>query len=133
MRIWLDKINVPKKNRPEGWRRPFSRHVKCKLTKLVYGVDPRDTYDLDFAWRLWLYEHLKMYLKEASPVIDLTEKRFEWEGKKYSQEELIGMMLERLEFALNPRNRYDDLDAKEYEYVHQIEQIWAVVCPAMWW
>lgn len=133
MRIWLDKIHVPKKNRPEGWKRPLGRHVKCKIAKLIYGVDPRDTYDLDFTWRLWLYEHLKMFLKQADPVIDMSEKNIEWDGGKYSLLEMIHMMLDRLEFALDPRNQYDDLDEKEHKYVNQIEQIWATVCPAMWW
>lgn len=133
MRIWLNKIHVPKGHRPEGWKKPLSRHIKCKMTKMIYGVDPRETYDLDYTWRLWLYEHLKMFKKQASPVIDMTDRRFDWDGENWSQEELIDMMIDRLEFALDPKSGYDDMDDKDWHYVHQIEEIWAVVCPAMWW
>ena len=133
MRIWLNKIHVPKKHRPEGWTKPLGRHLKCRLTKAIYGVDPRETYNLDETWRMWMYEHLKMYLKKADPVIDLTEKCFEWNGEKYSQRELIQMMIDRLEYALNPKLGYNDYDSKDWSYVHQAEEIWAVLCPAMWW
>ena len=133
MRIWLRKIGVKREERPENWKKPLKRHIKCKIKKAIYGVDPRDTYDLDYAWQLWLYEHLKMFQKQAYPVVDLSEKRFEWKGEKYSQEELITMMINRLEFALNPRNKYDDLDSKQFNCVHEVEKIWALVCPAMWW
>ena len=133
MRIWLNQIHVPKKYRPEGWKKPLKRHLKCKLAKAVYGVDPRETYDLDETWRMWMYEHLKMYLKKANPVVDLTEHHFEWKGEQYSQLDMIHMMLDRLEFALNPKSGYDDFNEKDYNYIHEAEKIWAIICPAMWW
>ena len=40
------------------------------------------------------------------------------------------MMLERLEFSFKPE--YDDW-GKDFDYVHEIEKIWALVMPAMWW
>ena len=133
MRVWLTKIGVKRRDRPEGWVKPFGRHIKCKVKNKIYGVDPRDTYDLYYTWQLWLYEHLKMFRIEAMPVVDLEWERIEYNGKKYTQLEMIDMMLTRLEFALNPKKKYDDLDQTQWEYVHEVEKIWAAVAPAMWW
>ena len=44
---------------------------------------------------------------------------------------MIDMMIERLEFSFKPG--YNDLDEKQYTYVSEIEKIWAIVLPAMWW
>ena len=133
MRIWLDKIGLKKKDRPEGWNKPFSRRVKCKVRKWIYGVDPRETYALDFAWHMWLYEHLKMFLEQADPVVVLDEKNIEWDSGTWSIRDLILMMLQRLEFVLNPESGYNDFDEKDVKYARQIEEIWAAVCPYMWW
>ena len=133
MRLYLDKIGLKRKDRPEGWIRPLKRTVKCLATKFLYNVDPRETYDLDATWRMWLYEHLIMFKKEADQVIDMTEKKWEYDGKMYSQIELIEMMIERLEFALSPSKDYNDFDEEQYKYVSETEKIWALICPAMWW
>ena len=133
MRIWLDRIGVKRRNRPEGWAKPLGRHVKCWFERKIYGVDSRETYDLDFTWRMWLYEHLKMFLKKAESVVDLDEELLNYDGKMHSMKELIEMMLERLEFSLDPKKDYDDYDAKQFAYVHEVEKIWAVIAPAMWW
>lgn len=133
MRIWLDRIGVKRRDRPEGWNRPVKRRLKCLLEKHIYGVDSRETYSLDDTWRMWLYEHLKMYLKKADPVVDLSDNLFTFNDEQYTQKELIEMMLSRLEFYLNPKYHYNEYDRHDYEYVNEIEQIWAVVCSSMWW
>ena len=114
MRIWLDRIGVKRKYRPEGWNRPLKRTLKCLFEKNIYGVDSRETYDLDNTWRMWLYEHLKMFRRKAEPVIDMTEKQYDFNGKKYNQLELIDMMLERLKFALDPKSGYDDYNPEHF-------------------
>ena len=132
MRIWLDRIGVKKKNRPEGWNRPLRRTVKCLIQKHIYGVDPRETYDLGMTWRMWMYEHLKMFRREAKDVVDLEFHKFEFNGKMYTLLELIDMMIERLEFALTHEDEYF-IDMHDTKYVREAEQIWSIVAPVMWW
>ncbi len=133
MRKYLDDIGVKRKNRPEAWRNGLKRRIKCWFERHAYGFDATETYDLDYTWHLWLYERLKMFKKYAIPMVDLTEKKIEYDGEMYSQLELIDKMLCRLEYALNPKYDYDDFDANEYKYVHEVEKIWAAACPYMWW
>ena len=133
MRIWLRRIGVKRSDRPEGWNKPVKRAVKCWFAKRVYGVDPRETYDLESTWRMWMYEHLKMYLKQASPKVDLTFHKIQWNGDEWALEDLIHMMMDRLEYALNPKLGYNDYDEADFKYVHEAEDIWKTICPYMWW
>ena len=84
---------------------------------------------MDYSWHLWLYERLKMYIECA--CVNLDFHKFKYKGEEYSQEQLINMMLERLEFSFSPK--YNDFDNEQYNYVHEIEEIWAKVVGAMWW
>lgn len=128
MRKYLDQIGIKRKDRPEGWNKPLKRAIKCWFERRIYGFDSRETYSLDFSWRMWLYEHLKMFRKCAGPVIDMTEKKITYNGELYSQLELIDMLIDKLEHWLK-----DDTDGFSEPYVPEIEQIWAAVCPYMWW
>lgn len=133
MRRYLDKIGVKRKDRPEAWRTGFRRRMKCWFERRVYGFDATETYSLDYTWYLWLYERLKMFRKYATKTVDLTESMYEYDGNKYSLLELIDKMIHRLEYRLNPKFSYDDLDENDVKYVNEIMGIWAVVCNSMWW
>jgi len=132
LRLYLDRIGIKRRERPEWWLKPLRRTIKCWFKKLLYNVDPRETYDLDTTWRMWMYEHLKMFREQAIEVIDMTYPRIEYEGQKYSQLEMIDMMLDRLEFCF--KHGYDScLDDESVKYICEAEKMWAVACPYMWW
>ena len=44
---------------------------------------------------------------------------------------MIDMMIERFRVSFKPE--YNDHDEKQYDYVSEIEKIWSIVFPAMWW
>lgn len=107
------------------------REKRWKKQRKKYGFDERETWGLDEAFYEWLYERLKMYKEIGGKVINLDSGKFEYGGKIYSEAELIDEMLKRLEF--NFSDKYNDWEEDQYKYVHEIEKIWAVVLPAMWW
>ncbi len=84
---------------------------------------------MNYSFYLWLCERLKRYVEVA--CIDLNYHRFEYNGAEYTQGQLIDMMLDRLLFSFG--KEYNDFDEKQYEYVSEVEKIWAIVMPAMWW
>ncbi len=127
MRKFLDDIGVV--DRPDTWNVNDKRQEKWKKERDTYGFDERETWSLDYSFRLWLYERLKRYVEVA--CIDLNYHRFEYNGAEYTQGQLIDMMLDRLQFSF--RKEYNDLDKEQYEYVSEVEKIWAIVMPAMWW
>ena len=127
MRKYLDDIGVT--DRPDTWNKDDKRQEQWKEEREVYGFDERETWSLDFSFRLWLYERLKRYLDVS--CVDLEYHKFDYNGNKYTQRQMIEMMLERLEFSFKPE--YNDFDDKQFEYVSEVGKIWAIVLPAMWW
>lgn len=60
---------------------------RSKKEKRKTGVDPRDCWDLDTTFYLWLYEHLCQLLKDTNA--DLTWQKFQHNDKEYTEEEYI--------------------------------------------
>lgn len=127
MRKYLDSIGVAE--RPDTWNKDDKRQEAWAHEREEYGFDERETWALDFSFYLWLYERLKKFVEVCS--IDLDYHKFEYNGVEYTQRQMIDMMLERLEFSFKPE--YNDWDEDQYAYVSEIEKIWAIVLPAMWW
>ena len=49
----------------------------------------KECWDLDSAFLKWLKEHLIVYLKEASKVVDLNWHKFQYKGEELTQEQII--------------------------------------------
>lgn len=127
MRKYLDDIGVT--DYPEKWGKNSSRQRKWKKERKLYGFDERETWALNWTFYYWLYEHLMHYIKVCK--IDLSFHKLTYKNIKYTQEQLINMMLERLRFSFS--DEYDEFDNEHCEYVHEIEKIWAIILPVMWW
>ena len=124
---YLDDIGVT--NTPWNWCKEDS--FKWRHERQVYGFDSRECWNLDHTFYLWLYEHLMKYLEDADKVIDLTWTKVEYNGKTYTQRELIDKMLKRLNAYFN--DDINEYDKDDYKWLHEIEAIWAVILPTMWW
>ena len=96
-----------------------------------YGFAEYETWCLDFHFYCWLYERLKMYLEVN--CIDLNYHKFNYEGKEYTQVELINKMLHGCELALFEECKHKRLTEDEKKAVNDVRWIWATVMPAMWW
>ena len=127
MRKYLDDIGVTK--RPDTWNEDDARQEEWVKEREEYGFDERETWSLNFSFYLWLYERLKRFVDVC--CIDLDYHKFEYNGAEYTQRQMIDMMIERLEFSFKPE--YKKKKKKQYTYVSEIEKIWAIVLPAMWW
>ena len=126
-RKYLDDLGVKKR-----WDQiNDEREKRWKKQRETYSFDDRETWNLDSAFYEWLYERLMMYKEIGGKIVNLDSGKFEYGGKIYSQAELIDEMLKRLEF--NFSDKYNDWEEDQYKYVHEIEKMWAVVLPAMWW
>lgn len=127
MRKYLDDIGVVE--RPDTWNKDDRRQERWRHEVEIYGFDERETWALNLTFYLWLYERLKRFVEVC--CINLDFHKFEYNGAEYTQGQLIDMMIERLEFSF--KKEYNDFDEKQYAYVSEIEKIWAIVLPAMWW
>lgn len=125
-RYYLDKLNI--KDRPDTWNPDDERQKDWKKQRKKYGFDERETWSLDYTWRLWLYERLKAFKEWAN--IDLKYHKFKYKNKDYTQEQLIDMIIERLEFYFSD---YNELDIEQTKYINEVEKIWALIIDSMWW
>lgn len=127
-RKYLDDIGVT--DRWDTWVQenglPSPRQLE---EQAVYGFDNRETYALDYAFYLWLYERLMMYKEVAA--VNLEFHKFEYDGQTFTQLQLIDRMLDDLRFIF--REDYNDFDPEQYKRQEEIAQIWALVLPTMWW
>lgn len=128
-RKYLDDLGI--KDRHDLWGSNDNRQSIWQKQRREYGFDERETWSLDSAFYLWLYERLKMYLEYASRVVDLDFHEFIFKGEKYTQKQLIDMMIERLENYFD--NKYDTESEEESSCLDEVAEIWALVLPAMWW
>lgn len=128
-RKYLDDLGI--KDRHDLWNPNDNRQSIWQRQRRDYGFDERETWSLDSTFYLWLYERLKMYLEYASKIVNLDFHEFVYKGEKYTQKQLIDMMIERLEnyFA----NKYDTENQEESSRLDEVVEIWALVLPAMWW
>ena len=124
-RKYLDDLGIT--DRPDTWNPDDRRQNQWEEQRKIYGFDERETWSLETAFYLWLYERLKMYLEYT--IVDLDFYKFEYKGKTYTQKQMIDMMIERLEEYLT-----DETDEKSFEkYPNEICEIWALVLPVMCW
>lgn len=136
MHKYLDDLGVT--NCPDNYGSKNDKRQKVwKKQRKKYGFDNRELWNLDYTFYLWLYEHVMRFKKVASKVIDMSSKDssvFTYKDKKYTQMQLIDMLIERLEYRLC--GKYDDYELSSeahYEFIQEIPYIWAVLLPAMWY
>lgn len=132
--LYLKKINADQTytaDMDEKETEQDERHTIWKYQRVIYGFDERETWCLSACFYAWLYEHIKMYLDKADKVINLEFHKFKYNDETYTQKELLEEICEMIEYYFS--DSYNDWNEEDCEYVSNIEKMWAVVMPAMWW
>lgn len=88
--LWLEKAGIH--YYPDNhWGGKSFKDLKAasaaKREKRRTGVDPRDCWNLDGTFYMWLYEHLCQLLKDTNA--DLTWQKFQHNDKEYTEGEYI--------------------------------------------
>ena len=109
------------------------RYKKWMRERKKYGFDSRETWNLDGLFLQWLYEHLKMYKKEASKIVDLSFHKFDVNGKEYTQKECIDKMIKDLKYILTHDDLDEDVAKKMQKKINRVLDFWKIVFYAMWW
>lgn len=118
---------------PWEWNLNDKRQEQWKKEREEYGFDERETWNLDYMFDLWFYEHLKMY--DEVNCVNTNYYTFEYEGEKLTQQECIDYILDTLKRRLQrkePNWDTEDLDmvAKEEEKMYQLI---IKILPCLWW
>ena len=113
-------------------RDPRRRYFK--EFKDLYGVDPRETWDLDITHFQWLYERVMAYKDKAEDIINLNYHKITIRGKTYTQLAAMSMLLRNLRYILTKDWIWDIKKNKRYkEKAKLVMEIWGELYPHMWW
>ena len=128
---YFEEIEGKKCEHPSKWgAKNDNRSQKWYEERRKYGFDSRETWSLDTAFYIWLYEHLMMFKEKAIGVIDLTYHKFEYKGETLTQIECIDRMIEGCKLFIQDS---DTLDKEKQDKIKSVCDLWALVIPAMWW
>lgn len=155
-RFYLDEIKKNGDVSADEFSADDERHTLWKAEREKYGFDGRDTWSLDFTMTEMLYERLHLYMEKADGFVNLSYHTYEFEGKTYTQRELILEMIADaetfLKFEYNAvdelKNDYENMtdeemdadlklsaewEIKAHKAKKRLWAIWAVVQHQMWW
>lgn len=128
---YFEEIDGKKYEHPSKWgAKNDNRSQKWYEERRKYGFDSRETWSLDTAFYIWLYEHLMMFKEKATGVIDLTYHKFEYKGEILTQIECIDRMIEGCKLFIQDS---DTLDKEKQDKIKSVCELWTLVIPAMWW
>lgn len=133
-RKYIDDLGIKFEDTPQGWclKDSDSREDYWKIEREEYGFDSRETWALDYSFKLWLYERLCMY-NEINNV-DTSFHKFEYKGKTLTLQDCIDRMIEglKLDLTLDEYDKKRD-DAKIQEKIDDVVQIFALCYRYLWW
>jgi len=126
---YLKDLGILEDNTPQGWNRDDSRQEQWTKEREIYGFDEKETWSMDFTFKLWLYERLSMY-NEVNGV-DTSFHKYEFKGDTITFQECIDRMLDglKIELTTDEYRRTDD----QKEKVEDIVNIFALCLPSLWW
>jgi hypothetical protein len=130
MRKYIDDLGIKYEDTPQGWCPDDPREEKWEEEKEIYGFDSRETWSLDYSFRLWLYERLCMY--NEINIVDTSFHKFEYKGETLTLQNCIDRMIEGLKLDLT----IEEYDLKKKEVQNKIDDvfpIFALCCPFLWW
>lgn len=103
---------------------------KKRLRTIKRKKISEECWNLNYSFIKWLNEHLRVYKKEASKIVNLEYHTYEYRGRKYTQLEAIDRMI-----FLSGQMLLDYCDLSDFqeEYKDQLMDLWKLVFDAMWW
>ena len=108
----------------------FFRNIKFWLQRRTRGWSNNECWNLDWAFINWINCHLKQYLKDAYGTIDLKFHKFDYNGKEYTQLEIINEMIEISDCLLKDDGYYGTTTTKETD---KLLDLFKISFSTLWW
>ena len=137
-RKYLEDIGIKLEDMPLGFCLEEANNIekgrgkRWYLEREKYGFDSRETWDLDYTLKLYLYERLCMYKEKLVFVKEelLKIKDIEYKGKIYTHKEVIDKVLDGFKLALTKDDlRFEKVNDKDI-YI-QIHDAFCLMCLAI--
>lgn len=109
-----------------------SKCFKHNKEKFEHGFDSREIWNLDYAFYCWLYERVMFKLKDFDDNRYSSSKVLYWNGKQYSERDLLNEMAIRLRYYFKTRDEYLFLSDEDKKYIEEIGKMWCIILHSMW-
>ena len=110
--------------------RTLKRSIKYWFQRRTRGWSDDETWNLDCEFIKWVNSRFKKYKEKASKIVDLEFHRFEYDGKEYTQLELIDKVIKL-------SNEYIDTNLLSEDKLNSIKDeifdIFKLIFWTMWW
>jgi hypothetical protein len=131
-RKYIDDLGIKFENTPQGWCPNDPREDKWKKEEEIYGFDSRETWALDYNFKLWLYERLSMY--NEINIVDTSFHKFEYKNETITFQDCIDRMIAGLKLDLT----IDEFDSKKkdlkvQEAINDVLPIFQLCFNCLWW
>ena len=107
---------------------------ECSVHKIQYGIDPRDTYDVEQSIYEYIYCILMEYKKQAT-IIDLHYHTVEYKGVVWYQDEVIDRVLNAIKQWLRFKEEVYPfyLGVTLYDELQDAFKLLLEILWCMWW
>lgn len=126
-------MGIKYEDTPQGWNTDVgdSRLPEWRKQREEWGFDERETWNLTYAFELWLYERLKVY--NEINIVDTHSNlyQFEYKGEILDFQDCIDKMIDGLEIKLTDDSWWKDEDKKEQ--VEDILPLFVLCYNCLWW
>lgn len=110
--------------------RTLKRSIKYWFQRRTRGWSDDETWNLDYEFIKWVNSRFKKYKEKAGKIVNLEFHRFEYEGKEYTQLELIDKVIKL-------SNEYIDTNLLSEDKLNSIKDeifgIFKLIFWTMWW
>ncbi len=90
----------------------------------------KDCWDLDWAFITWLQQHLIVFKKDASSVVDLEYYKFKYKDEELTQLQIIDKLIRLTTEVIVDYDLWNEYCLTK---INEILDLWKLVFPAMWW
>ena len=111
--------------------------MKIITKKKEKKILKKECWNLDYELVKWLNEHLKVYLEDASKIVDLTYRKYIYKRKKMTQEQIIKRLIEITDMILGDEdNDYWENTWSSETIVNLVDEMYdllKLVHFSLWW
>jgi len=129
---YFDEYNLEKPFWTTDTKKDDRRVPSLLRRKNKIGVDPREAWNIDYAFVVWLFNVLNTYLDDASAIIDMTFYEITICGNTKKQEDWILVLIDLCKDYLK-NSELGDLDSRNYFRFKAITKIFHHIGHLLWW
>ncbi len=132
-RTFIDELGIKFEDTPQGWcstsEEACSREEMWQRQRDEWGFDERETWSLDYTFKLWLYERLKVY--NEINTVDTTYNKFKFNGELITLQDCLDRMINGLEKVL--KYREDTSHGPGKDTMDDVLNIFTLCFGGLWW